>query len=59
MTTKQNKYNSDLLEIKTFISDRFDELKSELKLGLQLLSLSQVLLVLSWAGSPEVVKAID
>jgi hypothetical protein len=31
MTTKQNKQNSELLEIKTFISDRFDELKSELK----------------------------
>jgi septal ring factor EnvC (AmiA/AmiB activator) len=31
MTTKQNKHNSELLEIRTFISDRFDELKSELK----------------------------
>jgi septal ring factor EnvC (AmiA/AmiB activator) len=30
MTTKQNKQNSELLEIKTFISARFDELKSDI-----------------------------
>jgi len=30
MTTKQNKHNSELFEIKTFIRDRFDELKSDI-----------------------------
>jgi septal ring factor EnvC (AmiA/AmiB activator) len=30
MTTKQNKPRSELLEIKTFISGRFDELKADI-----------------------------